>query len=282
MDSSSFDSFDFNNQEIFLDYDNKDFIFKNIEKYHNLKILRCNNKNLTELPEPLPKTLKQLDCANNFIKVLPILPESLIELDCSHNPLIEAPILPENLLYLTFSSINCGDENLNIFPKLPPNLRLLECAGNNLIKFPQDLPNNLSDFGCSYNKLVYLPTLPQSLRVINCFHNLLVELPELPYNLKVLTCNYNKLSVLPDFPELFEDENLGCTKNAKLKYIYPDFKIQTINETNLKTKIIKRMKLLNRTLLLEHSARICLNPKRIERLLENNEIDFFDDSFSQI
>jgi hypothetical protein len=29
--------------------------------------------------------------------------------------------------------------------------------------------------------------------------------------------------------KLFEDENLGCTKNAKLKYIYTDFKIETIN-----------------------------------------------------
>jgi len=42
------------------------------------------------------------------------------------------------------------------------------------------------------------------------------------------------------------------------------------------------MKLLNRTLLLEWSARICLNPKRIERLLDNNEIDFFDGSFDTI
>ena len=275
-------SFNFNDKEIFIDFDNKDFVFKNIKKYHKLKFLHCDNKNLTELPYPLPNTLERLNCSNNLIKVLPVLPETLIELDCSHNPLIEAPILPENLLYLTFSSINCGDENSNIFPKLPPHLRLLECGSNNLIKFPQDLPNNLSDFGCSYNKLVYLPALPQSLRVINCFHNLLVELPELPNDLKVLTCNYNKLSVLPDFPELFEDENLGCSKNAKLKYIYQDFKIKTINETNLKIKIIKKMKLLNRTLLLEHSAKICLNPKRIERLLESNEINFFDGSFDNL
>ena len=47
----------------------------------------------------------------------------------------------------------------------------------------------------------------------------------------------------------------------------------------MKNRIIKRMKLLNRTLLLEHSARITMNPKRIERLLDNLEIDFYDGSF---
>ena len=281
-------SFYFNDEEIFIDFDNKDFVFKNIKKYHKLKFLHCDNKNLTELPYPLPNTLEKLNCSNNLIKVLPILPESLIELDCSNNPLIEAPILPKNLLYLTFSSIDCSDktddkkDNCCIFPKLPSNLRLLNCSSNNLSEFSQDLPNNLNDFICSYNKLVYLPSLPKSLVVLNCFHNLLVELPKLPETLKVLTCDYNKLSVLPDFPELFDDENLGCSKNAKLNYIYDDFKIKTINETNLKIKIIKKMKLLDRTLLLEHSAKISLNPKRIERLLESGEIDFFDDSFDNL
>jgi hypothetical protein len=42
------------------------------------------------------------------------------------------------------------------------------------------------------------------------------------------------------------------------------------------------MKLLNRTLLLEHSARISMNPKRIKRLLDNHEIDFFDGSFDTL
>jgi hypothetical protein len=41
-------------------------------------------------------------------------------------------------------------------------------------------------------------------------------------------------------------------------------------------------KLLNRTLLLENSAKICLNPKRIKRLLDNLEIDFFDGSFDTL
>ena len=42
------------------------------------------------------------------------------------------------------------------------------------------------------------------------------------------------------------------------------------------------MKLLNRTLLLEHSAMITMNPKRIKRLLDNLEIDFFNGSFDTL
>jgi hypothetical protein len=42
------------------------------------------------------------------------------------------------------------------------------------------------------------------------------------------------------------------------------------------------MQLLNRTLLLEWSARISLNPKRIQRLLNSNEIDFLDGSFDTL
>ena len=42
------------------------------------------------------------------------------------------------------------------------------------------------------------------------------------------------------------------------------------------------MQLLNRTLLLEQSAMITMNPKRIKRLLDNIEIDFFDGSFDTL
>ncbi len=75
--------------------------------------------------------------------------------------------------------------------------------------------------------------------------------------------------------------NLNLTYN--INGIYKAIAIfKIINETNSKNRIIKRMKILNRTLLLEQSARICLNPKRIERLLDNLEIDFFDGSFNNL
>ena len=82
-----------------------------------------------------------------------------------------------------------------------------------------------------------------------------------------------------------------CHDN-NLYLTYPNLELKTtneiindineINEINSKNRIIKRMKILNRTLLLEHSARISLNPKRIQRLLNSNEIDFLDGSFDTL
>ena len=79
---------------------------------------------------------------------------------------------------------------------------------------------------------------------------------------------------------------LDChANNLHLTYPNLEIKIKSINEINkinLKNRILKRMKILNRTLLLEHSAMITMNPKRIERLLDNLEIDFYDGSFDTL
>jgi hypothetical protein len=92
-----------------------------------------------------------------------------------------------------------------------------------------------------------------------------------------LYCANNNLTELPDLPNSLID--LDCYNN---NLTYFNLKIKTINETHSKNRIIKRMKLLNRTLLLEHSAMITMNPKRIERLLDNLEIDFYDGSFDNL
>ena len=115
----------------------------------------------------------------------------------------------------------------------------------------------LKEFNCNRNLLKKLPDLPNSLIELYCHHNNLTELPYLPNSLHTLYCNHNKLT-------------------------YPNLEIKTVNETNLKNKILKRMKLLNRTLLLEHSTMITMNPKRIKRLLDNQEIDFYDGSFVKV
>ena len=112
---------------------------------------------------------------------------------------------------------------------------------------------------CSKNNLKKLPDLPNSLEYLICFNNKLTELPDLPNSLKQLECLRNRLSY---------------------SYCKDEFKI--INETNSKNRIIKRMTLLNKTLLLEHMAIITMNPKRIERLLDNLEIDFYDGSFDTL
>ena len=95
--------------------------------------------------------------------------------------------------------------------------------------------------------------------------------------LEIFKCHNHNLTELPDLPDTLIE--LYCYNN---NLTYFNLQIKTINETNFKNKIIKRMKLLNRNLLLEHSAMITMNPKRIQRLLDNLEINFFDGSFDTL
>ena len=138
-------------------------------------------------------------------------------------------------------------------------LKIFNCNYCNLTKLP-DLPNSLQDLRCNNNNLTKLPNLPNSLIELYCSNNKLTELSDLPNSLNLLECSFNNL-------------------------IYPNYRIETINEINeinSKNRIIKRMKLLNRILLLEHSAMITMNPQRIQRLLDNKEIDFYDGSFDTL
>ena len=202
--------------------------------------------------------LKHFNCSDYNLNKLPDLPNSLIKLDCSFN-------------------------NLTKLPNLPNSLINLDCCFNNIIELP-NLPNSLEYLNCVENNLTELPNLPNSLIELSCSNNNLTELPDLPNSLIELYCSHNNLSELPDLPnsliELYFKGNNLTYHNLEIKFI--NEKINFINETNLKNRIIKRMKLLNRTLLLEHSARICLNPKRIQRLLDTNEIDFYDNSFDTL
>jgi hypothetical protein len=77
----------------------------------------------------------------------------------------------------------------------------------------------------------------------------------------------NKESIMNSF-----DEIISSIENE----------ISQIRDSSNKNKGIKLMKLLNRNLLLEQSAMITMNPKRIERLLDNKEINFFDGSFDTL
>ncbi len=161
--------------------------------------------------------------------------------------------------YIKLKKFGCATCNLTELPKLPNLLTFLNCNYNNLLELP-NLPNSLIYLYCNNNNLIELPDLPNSLTHLYCNNNNLIELPDLPNSLTYLYCNNNNL----------------IYKNINIK------DIKAINKTNLKNKILKRMQLLNRTLLLEHSAVITMNPKRIERLLDNLEIDFYDGSFDTL
>jgi len=235
-------------------------ILSNLKSYTKLKMFVCSSCSLMELPD---------------------LPISITHLDCSYNNLTELPDLSSMnlLIHLSFSG-----NNFKIFPDLKllysfNKLKYLDCSGNSLTELPE-LPHTLTDFCCSRNNLTELPIkLPNSLSILFCSYNNLIKLPNLPDTLTYLDCRNNNLKEMTDLPNSLK--GFVCHHN-KLNYTYLNEDIQTINETNSKKRIIKKMQLLDRTLLLEHSARISLNPKRIERLLDNLEIDFFDGSFDTL
>ena len=184
--------------------------------------------------------------------------------------------------YTQLKIFNFMGYNFTELPDLPNSLIKLYCSYRKIIIFPNLLLINLNlltHFTCNNNNLIKLPNLPESLTFLNCSFNEITQLPNLPNSLIYLYCDNNNLIELPDLPNSLI--HLQCHDNI-LTYTYLNVDIQTINETNSANRIIKRMKLLNRTLLLEQSARICLNPKRIERLLDNHEIDFYDGSFDTL
>jgi len=205
--------------------------------------------------------LKKFICSNYQFKAskLPKLPNSLISLYCSSCNLKE---LPENL---------------------PISLKELYCSLNKIRELPKELPNGLINLDCSNNFLKKLPRLPNSLKHLDCCDNSLKELPKkLPDELFTLFCidNYNYFDNFDNFPDLPDTlTNLICPLTT---IFTTEEQINTIRNQQSKNRNFKRLNILNRNLLLEWSAIITMNPKRIERLLENGEINFFDDSFSSL
>lgn len=221
------------------------------------EIIECILSNLYKYTN-----LKKFICSNYLFKSskLPELPNSLIELYCSRCNLKE---LPENL---------------------PISLEKIYCSLNRIRELPKELPNGLIVLDCSNNYLKELPKLPNSLKNLDCSDNYLEELPKiLPNTLFSLFCIHNNLNLnnfdnFPDLPDTLS--NLMCPLTTTI--FTTEDQINTIKNQQSKNRNCKRLNILNRNLLLEWSAMIIMNPKRIERLLESGEINFFDDSFSSL
>ena len=178
----------------------------------NLQILCCNYNKLTELPDNLPKSLKELFCHHNKLqKLSDNLPKSLKSLYCDNNKLKK---LPKNLPEL-LQELFCNNNKLDNLPNnLPNTLEIIVCSDNKLKHLPEILPQNLHELYCDYNKLKQLPeTLPRHLQVINCNNNKLINLPEkIPPTIVSIDICYNRLNSLP----------LSLINCIDLKIIYYD------------------------------------------------------------
>jgi Leucine-rich repeat (LRR) protein len=147
---------------------------------------------------------------------------------------------------------------------------------------------NLSYFNCSANQLTLLPELPSSLTVLDCSDNKLTSLPaNLPPSLEWLDCSYNELTMLPDLPPSLQHINLNYNP---LHQTYPDLTtipqttnrrmttpeiIAYVNETNSKTRTIKRTQQINTNhILLELYVKRTMHPHKIKLVVgDDNDVD---------
>ena len=200
--------------------------------------------------------------------------EELEEINVGYFINKDARYIIDNLeKFINLKKFSCRHYCLERLPKLPKSLKKLDCSYNIITKIEDDeLPPQLELLWCNYNKLVELPNLPETIINFKCSPDMLLNISPL-YSAIRKSCGIEAFLTIYRKGIILKDDDTDY---------YNYFKILREFQSKSKNKIIKRMQLLNRTLLLEHSARICLNPKRIERLLENKEIDFFDDSFETI
>ena len=172
--------------------------------------------------------------------------------------------------FINLKKFNCRHHCLERLPKLPKSLKELDCSYNIITKIEDnELPPKLEILWCQYNKLVELPNLPETIINLNCSPDTLLTIFPL-YSTIQKSCSIQSFLTIYRKGVLLKDDT----------NYYNYFKI--IKEFQSKNRSLKRLSILGRTLLLEQRDRICLNPKRIERLLESGIIDFFDGSFENI
>ena len=193
-------------------YVNQDSIqdLSGIQYFKSLKLLDCENNQLTTLPT-LPNSLQYLYCSNNQLASLPDLPKQLLSFNCENNQLTTLPSLPASLTRIlcdenglqnlptlpdSLNTLVCSFNQLTALPTLPANLTLLDCGNNQLATLPT-LPSSLQNFYCYGNRLTSLPTLSKNISLLDCGENIISQIPTLPYTLYSLDCDSNQLTALP-------------------------------------------------------------------------------------
>jgi hypothetical protein len=136
--------------------------------------ISCNMKQISNLQGiQYFKSLKYLNCNDNFLQQLPPLPSGLRQLLCRNNDLTSLPVLPNSL-----EKLYCHNNLLTWLPALPDSLHLLNCSINQLTQLPT-LPASLTSLLCQLNVINILPTMPDSLHQFYCYSNQLFCLPQL-------------------------------------------------------------------------------------------------------
>lgn len=170
---------------------------KGIEKFTELRELKCENRHIPQLDLSQNTKLELLYCKNNELTELNLSKNPNITiLDCSDNNLDKLDVSHQNL-----ESLYCSNNNLDeLNVENSKNLRVLTCTGNRLTKLDVDVAHKkkLEILSCGNNKLESLIIGENRLlKELNCEHN---QLPQLSLSnlegLKLLKCSENKLTTL--------------------------------------------------------------------------------------
>jgi hypothetical protein len=140
---------------------------------------------------------------------------------------------------------------------------------NGLIRLPICIPMTVNYLDCSNNKLrQLLCILPNQLKYLYVGRNQLTFLPEIPLTLTLLSCEDNPLNEY--IGKRLDRRRISIIERFRWNYYLLKF-----GRRFLYVLLKRRMNKHNyKQKLLEMSARIIMNPKRIERLLEiYDEID---------
>ncbi|MBO4722645.1 MAG: leucine-rich repeat domain-containing protein, partial [Muribaculaceae bacterium] len=189
-----------------------------LSQFANLKELRCNNNNLTNLYD-VPTSIQTLNCSNNKITSFNYLQNcsSLKTLNCSNNQISSLNNLPTNIESLDCSSNKFTSLNFDYMTSdgyhngaKYTKLRSLNCSYNTQLT---ELYHNywgtnncvltsLNVTGCSslkmivcpYNNISSLTSLPSSLKTLNLHANKFTSQPTLPSGLEMLQMSSNQLT----------------------------------------------------------------------------------------
>lgn len=135
---------------------------KSINLLKKLKMLKCSENVLEEIPNNLPDSLLELNMAKNYILKIPKqLPKYLRKINLDHNHIEEIPEnLPDTIEFLSLVT----NDIKKIPKKFPKSLRSL-WLGNNFIEMVDyPLPEGLIEFSLSGNPIQKIPDpLPDSL-----------------------------------------------------------------------------------------------------------------------
>ena len=170
---------------------------KGIEKFTELRELKCENRHIPQLDLSQNTKLELLYCKNNELTKLDLRNNPNITiLDCSDNNLDKLDVSNQNL-----QSLYCSNNNLDeLNVENSKNLRVLTCTGNQLTKLDVDVAHKkkLEILSCSDNRLESLIIGENKLlKELWCDKN---QLSQLDLNhlegLETLHCSNNKLTIL--------------------------------------------------------------------------------------